>query len=171
LPSKRPRVFDRRRPHKVANLPGNLLEKGSEVRRALERARVLLADDQDFVLDLVEDLLKEHFEVVGKVNDGRAMIREAHRLQPDVIISDITMPILGGIEAARELRESGSTAKVVFLTAHHESELVARCLAEGALGYVTKSRTAADLIPAIREALSSRNFVSPFFYPEVMDET
>jgi len=113
-------------------------------------------------LELVEDLLKEHFEVVGKVSDGRAMIREAHRLQPDVIVSDITMPILTGIEAARELRESGSTAKLIFLTAHQEGEFVYRCLAEGGLGYVTKSRAATDLIRAIRDALSNRSFVSPF---------
>ena len=90
------------------------------------------------------------------------MVREAHRLQPEVIASDITMPILTGIEAARELQEAGLKAKLIFLTAHQESVFICECLAAGGLGYVTKSRMRTDLVPAIRKALSSRRFVSPF---------
>jgi DNA-binding NarL/FixJ family response regulator len=106
-------------------------------------------------------LLKPQFEVVGSVSDGRALVREAHRLQPDVIVLDIAMPILTGIEAARELHVAGSKAKLVFLTVHQSTAFVRECFVEGGLGYVTKSRMVTDLIPAINEALSNRRFVSP----------
>lgn len=122
---------------------------------------MLLADDHLPMLDHTMSLLQPQFEVVGVVNDGRALVDEAQRLQPDVIVMDITMPILNGIAAARELRVSGSPAKLIFLTVHQERAFARRCFAEGALGYVTKSRMITDLIPAIKEALSGRRFVSP----------
>lgn len=127
----------------------------------MERPRVLLADDHLPVLDRVASLLKPHFEVVGAVHDGRTLVSEAQRLQPDVIVLDITMPGLSGIEAAHELKEAGSMAKLVFLTIHQEAAFVRGCFAEGGLGYVTKSRLVTDLIPAIREALCEHHFVSP----------
>ena len=135
------------------------LEAGE--RPALERPRILLADDHHPVLSRVISLLKAQFEVVGSVSDGRALVREAQRLQPDVIVLDVTMPILTGIEAARELHELGSKAKLVFLTVHQSPAFVRECFAEGGSGYVTKARMVTDLIPAINEALSSRRFVSP----------
>lgn len=127
----------------------------------MERPRVLLADDHHPILNRVVSLLKEHFEIVGSVSDGRALVREAERLQPDVIVLDITMPILTGIEAARELHEAGSKARLVFLTVHQSNAFVRECFAKGGLGYVTKSRMMTDLVPAINEALSNRHFVSP----------
>jgi DNA-binding NarL/FixJ family response regulator len=127
----------------------------------LGRPRVLLADDHHPMLNRVVSLLKEHYEIVGSVSDGRALVREAERLQPDVIVLDITMPILTGIEAARELHEVGSKAKLVFLSVHQSNAFVRECFAKGGLGYVTKSRMTIDLIPAINEALSNRHFVSP----------
>jgi len=127
----------------------------------LERPRVLLADDHHPVLNRVVSLLKEHFEIVGSVSDGRALVREAERLHPDVIVLDITMPILTGIEAARELHDAGSKARLVFLTVHQSNAFVRECFAQGGLGFVTKSRMMTDLIPAINEALSNRHFVSP----------
>jgi len=127
----------------------------------LERPRVLLADDHHPVLDRLVSLLHANFEVVGAVHDGRSLVSEAQRLQPDVIVMDITMPILTGIEAARELREAGSAAKLIFLTVHQSAAFVRECFAAGGLGYVTKSRMITDLIPAIHEALSDQRFVSP----------
>ena len=127
----------------------------------MEPPRVLLADDHRPMLDRMMSLLQPQFQVVGMVNDGRALVNEAQRLQPDVIVLDISMPILTGIEAARELQGAGSQAKLVFLTVHQDSAFVRECLAEGGLGYVTKSRMVTDLIPAIKEALSNRRFVSP----------
>ncbi|HEX3471380.1 MAG TPA: response regulator transcription factor [Silvibacterium sp.] len=136
-------------------------ELGGKERPALERPTILLADDHHPLLNRVMSLLKPQFEVVGSVSDGRALVREAQRLQPDVIVLDIAMPLLTGIEAARELHEAGSKAKLVFLTVHQSTAFVRECFVEGGLGYVTKSRMVTDLIPAINEALSNRRFVSP----------
>lgn len=127
----------------------------------MHRPRILLADDHSVVIARVLALLKSGFEVVGTATNGRDLLAEAERLQPDVIVLDISMPILTGIEAAHELHEAGSAVKLVFLTVHEEGAFVRACLAEGGLGYVKKSRLATDLIPAINEALSGRCFISP----------
>jgi DNA-binding NarL/FixJ family response regulator len=127
----------------------------------LNRARVLLADDHLVVLDRVGALLSSSFEVVAAVTNGQELISEGIRLDPDVIVSDITMPGLSGIEAAHQLRKVGSRAKFVFLTIHIEHEFIDACVAEGALGYVVKSHVKTDLIPAIKAALSGRTFISP----------
>ena len=126
----------------------------------LNRARVLLADDHSVVLDRVGALLSSHFEVVGSVTNGQDLISAGIRLAPDVIVADISMPGLSGIEAAHQLREAGSRAKFVFLTIHSECEFVDACEAEGALGYVAKARMKTDLIPAIKAALIGRKFIS-----------
>jgi DNA-binding NarL/FixJ family response regulator len=125
-----------------------------------KRARILLADDHLAVVQRVTQLLRAVFDVVGTAHTGREMVSEAVRLNPDVIVADISMPELSGIEAAHQLREKGSTAKVVFLTVHSEAEFVNACMAEGALGYVAKTHMKTDLIPAIHAALSGHPFVS-----------
>jgi DNA-binding NarL/FixJ family response regulator len=127
----------------------------------LDRPRIIVADDHDVMLDTVSALLQPDFEVVATVNNGGDLIREAHRLQPDVIVLDITMPVLNGIEAAHKMREAGLTARLVFLTVHEQSSFVNACFDEGALGYVTKSRLRMDLVPAIRDAISGHHFISP----------
>lgn len=132
----------------------------------MNRPRILLADDHELVLDRVTRLLQSAFEVVGAARNGQEMVSEAIRLTPDIIVADISMPGISGIEAARELCERGSTAKVVFLTIHTEEEFVDACLAEGALGYVTKSHMKTDLIPAIHASLAGRSFVSSLTQPK-----
>jgi DNA-binding NarL/FixJ family response regulator len=127
----------------------------------LSRARVLLADDHSVMLDRVGGLLSSSFEVVGAVTNGQEMISAGIRLNPDVIVADITMLGLTGIEAAQELREAGSRARFVFLTIHIEHEFVDACVSQGALGYVVKSHMKTDLIPAIKAALTGRTFISP----------
>ena len=127
----------------------------------MDRPRVLLADDHHLVLARVLSLLKSTFDVVGTADNGRDLVDQAQRLQPDVIVMDIAMPILTGIEAAHELREAGSRVKFVFLTVHEEAAFLRACFAEGALGYVKKSHLGTDLIPAINEALSGRSYISP----------
>ena len=99
---------------------------------------------------------KPRFEVVGTAADGEALVSEARRLHPDVIVTDISMPILNGIDAMRKLRESGSTAKFVFVTVHSEEEFVEACMEAGALGYVRKSCLNHDLVPAIKAALAGQ---------------
>ena len=124
------------------------------------RLRVLLADDHPLVLGRVAVLLQSTFEVVGVAHDGLEMVDKAMRLSPDIIVADISMPELDGIEAAHQLREMGAGATIVFLTINESPEFVEACLAEGALGFVVKSYMKADLIPAINAALAGQCFVS-----------
>ena len=121
---------------------------------------MLLADDHSVMLDRVGGFLSSSFEVVGAVTNGQEMISAGIRLNPDVIVADITMPGLTGIEAAQQLREAGSRARFVFLTIHIEHEFVDACVSQGALGYVVKSHMKTDLIPAIKAALTGRTFIS-----------
>jgi DNA-binding NarL/FixJ family response regulator len=109
----------------------------------------------------VAALLEDEFDVVGAVANGKEMLMEAHRLKPDVVVLDISMPLLDGIEAAIQLSATDSKAKVVFLSVQDDPLFVRRGLAAGALGYVVKSRLSTDLITAIHEALAGHQFISP----------
>jgi len=125
------------------------------------RFRVLLADDHRAMLERVKAVLEPEFEVVGAVNNGQALVRAAEELSPDVAVVDISMPVLSGVEAVRQIMKSGSTARVIFLTVHEDPDIVPMCLDAGAHGFVVKSRLASDLIPAIQFALTNCRFVSP----------
>jgi DNA-binding NarL/FixJ family response regulator len=127
----------------------------------LKRPRIMLADDHGPIIERVKALLQNDFEIVGNVGTGSELVSEADRLRPDVIVLDVSMPGLTGIEAAHKLRLAGSPSKFVFLTVHERVEFVHACLAEGALGYVVKSRISMDLVPAIIDALAGRRFISP----------
>ena len=124
------------------------------------KCRVLLADDHRAMLKWLVTYLKPHFEVVAAVDNGIDLVSEARRLVPELIVTDITMPGLTGLQAVRELRRAGSLIPVVFLTVHREAAFVEACLAEGALGYVQKPGLVSDLIPAMMDALSGRLFIS-----------
>lgn len=113
------------------------------------------------MLDRTASILRASYDIVGMVNDGERLVREALRLNPDVIILDITMPVLTGLEAAHELSKTGFRAKIVFLTVHREREFIQQCFAKGGLGYVIKSRLATDLVQAVKAALSNRCYISP----------
>ena len=126
------------------------------------RPRVLLADDHSAFLERTAALLEPQFDIVGSVADGAALVSEALRLNPDVIVADITMPGLSGIDAAHRLRQLASTARIVFLTIHSEEQFVEACTAEGALGYVVKAHMKAHLIPAIQAALLGQSYICPF---------
>jgi len=127
----------------------------------LNNVRILLADDHRNFLMAVETLLGPTCQVIGSMPDGRSLFEAAMRLKPDVIVTDISMPVLSGIEAANRLNESGCKSKIIFLTVHSDSDFVRTCLATGAFGYVVKSRITTDLIPAIQDALAGRIFISP----------
>lgn len=126
------------------------------------RPRILLADDHAALLQAVAAFLKPHFDIVGTAADGSTFVSEALRLSPDVIVADIAMPGLNGIDAVHLLRERGSSAKVVFLTVHSEQPFIEACMAEGALGYVLKSHLKIHLIPAIQAALAGVSYIGPF---------
>jgi DNA-binding NarL/FixJ family response regulator len=127
----------------------------------LDRARIILADDHEAFLAVATRLLEPEFTVIKTVADGQALLDEAVRLEPDVLVIDISMPVLDGLAAARQLKAAGSRAKIVFLTLHQDPDYVRAARATGALGYVVKCRLVADLPRALREALAGRSFVSP----------
>jgi DNA-binding NarL/FixJ family response regulator len=124
------------------------------------KVRILLADDFPAFTDLVERLLDPVFDVVGRVSDGESLVTAAQKLNPDVIITDISMPILSGIDAIRKLRQVGSRAEVMFLTIHSGADFVRLCVAVGAKAYVVKSEVENELLPALGEMLAGRNFIS-----------
>jgi DNA-binding NarL/FixJ family response regulator len=119
-----------------------------------------LADDHPTLLETEKALLSPYFDVVETVADGAALVLEASRLLPDVIVTDISMPILNGIDAVHKLRASGSTAKIVFLTVHREKEFVEAITEMGALGYVQKFSMNHHLVPAIQAVLADQSYVS-----------
>jgi DNA-binding NarL/FixJ family response regulator len=126
-----------------------------------ERASLVLADDHEDFLAAVARHVEGHFDVVKTVSNGQALLDEVARLQPDMVVLDIAMPVLNGIEAARKLKATGSAARIVFLTVHADADYMRAALGTGALGYVLKSELASDLLPCLREALMGRPFVSP----------
>ena len=125
------------------------------------RPRVLVADDHQAMLDNLVHLLSPDFDVVATARDGAAAVREARRVNPDILVLDIAMPVLSGIEAASRLKANGSTAKVVFVTMHQDREFVDGATSLGNVGFVVKNRLVSDLIPAIRSVLGDQPFVSP----------
>jgi DNA-binding NarL/FixJ family response regulator len=127
----------------------------------MPKLRVLLADDHPGLLAMIRRVLETDVEVVASVNNGECLCEAATDLQPDIIISDISMPKLSGIQAANRLRESGCSSKIVFLTVHNDPDIVRVALETGALAYVLKIAVTTDLLFAIREAFQGRTFVSP----------
>ena len=134
----------------------------------LRRPRVLLADDHRLVAEGLRSLLAAEFEVVGMVEDGRALIEAARKLWPDVIVVDITMPQLNGIDALASLRKDSPGIKVVFLTMHQDVAYARRALEAGASGYVLKHSAPAELIAAIRAALAGKTYLTPALAGEVL---
>jgi len=125
------------------------------------RPRLLVADDHRAMLDSLVGLLSGEFDVVATVTDGLSAITKATLLEPDLLVLDIAMPGLNGIAAAARLKESGSSAKIVFVTNLKNREFVQESLALGEIGFVDKDRLVADLLPAIRNVLAGQSFVSP----------
>jgi DNA-binding NarL/FixJ family response regulator len=134
----------------------------------LTRPRVLLADDHRMVSEGLQSLLTDEFELVGMVEDGRAMVAAAKKLRPDVIVSDIAMPHLNGIDAMARLKKDNPDVKVVFLSMHQNAAYARRALQAGAFGFVLKHSAPAELIMAIRAALKGKTFISPALAGEVL---
>jgi DNA-binding NarL/FixJ family response regulator len=132
------------------------------------RPRVLLCDDHLLVAEALKSLLTPEFDLVGVVEDGRALIEAAGRLRPDVIVADVTMPQLNGIEALVQLRQGGDRVPVVFLTMHRDVTFARRALEAGAAGYVLKHSAPAELVVAIRAALDGRTYLTPQLAGEVL---
>jgi DNA-binding NarL/FixJ family response regulator len=134
----------------------------------MKKVRVLLADDHRIMAEGLRSLLEPEFEVVGIVEDGRALVAHAKALLPDVIVADITMPLLNGIEAVVQLRNADVLAKVVFLTMHHDATYAARAFENGAAGFVLKHSAPSELVTAIQEALAGRTYVTPLIAKDLL---
>jgi len=135
----------------------------------VKRWRLLLADDHDIVLAGLRQVLDQpDFEIVGSVTDGRALVKAAGELLPDVIVADVTMPLLNGIDAARQIRKVDATVKIVFLTMHPDIGYATEALSLGRCGYVLKSSVADELPTAIRDVLGGRTYVARAIREPVM---
>ena len=133
----------------------------------MTKPRVLLADDHRMVAEGLKGLLVEEFEVVGIVEDGRALVAAARKLRPDVIVSDISMPQMNGLDALAHLKRDNPDVRVVFLTMHRDAAYARRALEAGASGFVLKHSAPAELVLAVRAALQGRTFISPDLAAEV----
>ena len=132
------------------------------------RTRVLLADDHAIVAEGLATLLKGHFDLVGIVGNGNELIDLARKLRPDVIVADIAMPVLSGLEALRRLKATPSEAKVIFLTMHADAQLATEAFRAGASGYVLKQSAGEELIAAIQEVLQGRTYLTPLITKDFM---
>jgi DNA-binding NarL/FixJ family response regulator len=126
-----------------------------------KRARVLLADDHSLVAAGLSKLLETDHELLGTVGDGRALVASAKASNPDVVLADISMPILNGLEAARQIRASLPSCKIIFLTVHSDSVYVKEAFRAGASGYVLKRSAASELSVAIQEVLNNNRYLTP----------
>lgn len=126
----------------------------------MPRVRILLADDHAAILDQVTRVLEDHYDVVAAVKNGHEVVRECLRLKPDVVVLDISMGDVSGIELARQLRDRGCHSKIIFLSVHEDYDFVNAALGAGGLAYVIKSHLSTDLITAVKAVLADKLFVS-----------
>jgi DNA-binding NarL/FixJ family response regulator len=135
----------------------------------INRSRILIADDHNLVAELCKRLLEKDFEVVGAVADGRALVRAAGELKPDVIVLDIAMPVLNGLDAGRQIKKMLPGVKLVYLTMNPDTDVAAEALARGASGYLLKTCAAAEMVLAVREVLRGKIYVSKALSRDVID--
>jgi DNA-binding NarL/FixJ family response regulator len=147
----------------ASGLSANDVAASASEEELVHRITILLSDDNPAILDHVGKMLgkEKSYQVVGAISDGRLVVREYTRLRPDVIILDISMGEVSGIDIAKDLRDSGCRAKIIFLTVHEDSDYVNAGMGAGGSAYVVKSRLSQDLAPAITAVLSNKLFVSP----------
>ena len=132
------------------------------------RPRVLLADDHKLLLGAFEKLLSADCEIVGQVSDGRALVAAADELKPDIVVLDIAMPLLNGLEAARQIRQKARNVKFVFVTMNDDADLAAEAFRSGASAYVLKQSAASELLTAIRQVSEGRSYVTPLITQDLV---
>ncbi len=136
----------------------------------MKKHRILLADDHRIVLEGLRGLLEPDYELVGMATDGRQLVELASRLRPDVVVVDISMPLLNGIDAARQIREQDTDVKIVVLTMHPDAVYATRAIEAGASAYVLKHSASDELVTAIQAALRGDTYISPEVRNPAMDE-
>jgi DNA-binding NarL/FixJ family response regulator len=127
---------------------------------AVDKIRVVLADDHLEVIARIRAILGDEFEVIDAAENGQQAVSAVLALDPDVLVTDISMPFLNGLQAARSIQKFNSRVKIIFLTIHEDRDFIAAAFSAGATGYVTKRRLSTDLVFAIQEALKGHTFVS-----------
>ena len=127
----------------------------------MSRPRVLLADDHTLLLGAFEKLLSEDCEVVGQVADGRALVAAAEELKPDIVVLDISMPLLNGLEAGRQIKRKLPATKLIFVTMNEDTDLAADAFRAGASGYLLKQSATSELMAAIHQVMEGRSYVTP----------
>ena len=133
------------------------------------RSRILIADDHTLVADLCKKLLETEFDVVGMVCDGRALVRSAAELKPDVIVVDVAMPILNGLDASQQVKEMLPAVKLVFLTMNPDPEVAAEAFRRGASGYLLKTCAAHEMVIAVRDVLRGKRYMSASLSKDTVD--
>lgn len=126
-----------------------------------KRTRLVLVDDHPGILRQTIELLPERFEVVETLQDGMGLLSALNQFQPDILVLDITLPFVSGVDLARKVRAAGLSTKIVFLTVHADSDYAWEAFDAGALGYVIKPRLASDLVSALDAATAGNRFISP----------
>ena len=135
----------------------------------MRRPRVLLADDHTLLLDAFAKLLEPECDVVGTVADGRALLAAAEELKPDVVVLDIAMPLLNGLDAGRQLKKALPDVKLIFLTMNQDPAIAAEAFRAGASGYLLKTSAGSELVKAIEEATSGRSYVTPLIAQDLVE--
>ncbi|KGO34942.1 LuxR family transcriptional regulator [Desulfobulbus sp. Tol-SR] len=135
----------------------------------MKKPRLLLADDHRMVAEGLRGLLEQDYQLVGIVEDGRALLEAADRLMPDVVVADVSMPLLNGIEAVRQLKKKNKEIAVVFLTMHLDVAYAASAFEAGASGYVLKHSAPSELLTAISSALKGRTYITPLLAGELLN--
>ena len=134
----------------------------------MKKPRLLLADDHTLVLEGLKKILEDEFEPVGSAENGRELLQLAEDLKPDVVLVDISMPQLNGIDACKQLVKTAPQAKVIFVTMHADADYVAEAFRAGASGYLLKRSAASELVTAIHEVLKGRCYVTPLVTREAL---
>lgn len=134
----------------------------------MARVTVLLADDHAMFVEGLQALLKDSFDLIGVVHDGRALLKAVEELAPQVVVTDISMPMLNGVDAVRQIKNIRSQTKIVILTMHSEPQLAAEAFRAGAIGYVLKTALGEELIAAISEASKGRTYLTPLIAKDLI---
>ncbi len=137
------------------------------VRRNLPR--ILIADDHTLVAEACKKLLESDYEIVATVGDGRSLVRAAAELRPQLIIVDVSMPLLNGLDAGQQIKDLIPSVKLVYLTMNHDADLAAEAFRRGASGYLLKTCAASELAIAVREVLRGKSYLSPMIAKDTVD--
>src|ERR1700739_4341482 len=150
-------------------MPLNRRQSGAGLMIKRNVPKILIADDHTLVAEACKKLLEAEYEVVGTVSDGRALVRAAAELRPQLIIIDVSMPVLNGLDAGQQIKELLPSVKLVFLTMNHDADLAAEAFRRGASGYLLKTCAASELAIAVREVLRGKSYLSPMIARGTVD--